>query len=66
MELKKEHRDREMYHGSYREPETHTAADESELMAHVGKYFGVNGKNENDRTDPRRDDEEREEDEIQS
>lgn len=40
MGLKKKHQGKDEFHGGYREPETHTAADEKELMAHVGKHYG--------------------------
>lgn len=40
MQLKKKHEGKDMYHGSYREPEVHTAANEKDLMVHVGKHFG--------------------------
>lgn len=40
MQLKKKHEGKDMYHGSYREPEVHTAANGKDLMAHVGKHFG--------------------------
>jgi len=43
-QLKKKYDDSEEYIGSYREPETHTAKDESELKSHIAKYMGGVGK----------------------
>ncbi len=45
MRLKKKHEGKgEEYMGSYREPETHTAASKEELMAHVQKHYGGKAK----------------------
>jgi hypothetical protein len=40
LSLKKKHESKDGFHGGYREPETHTAANAKELMAHVQKHFG--------------------------
>lgn len=39
-QLKKKHDGKNEFYGGYREPETHTAANHEELMAHIEKHFG--------------------------
>ncbi len=38
-QLKKKYDNNEMYMGSYREPETHTAKDADELISHVSSHL---------------------------